>query len=69
MLYDLSLARKGRRLRGEGFFQQDNVTLLNLSITKTYLLEQKIRLLYDPVCAPDLNPIENLPEFDCCKSL
>ena len=39
-----------------GFFSK----IILLSITKKYLLEQKIRLLEHSVCFPDLNPIENL---------
>ena len=61
MLNDLSLAQKWRRLCGEEWiFQQDNAAIHNASITKKYLLEQKIRLLDRPVCSPDLSPIKNL---------
>ena len=61
MLNDLSLAQGGRRLCGEGlFFQQDNTAIHNASITKKYLLEQKIRFLDRPACSPDLSPKENL---------
>ena len=46
MLNDLSLAQVGHRLRREDWiFQQDNAAIHNTSITKQYLLEQKIRLL------------------------
>ena len=41
-------------------FQQDNAAIYSASITKNYLLEQKIRLFDLPVCSPDLSPIENL---------
>ena len=44
----------------EWIFQQDNATIYKASITKKYLLEQKIRLLDHPECSPDLNHIENL---------
>ena len=61
MLNGLSLAQEGRCLSGEEWnFQQDNTALYNASITKKYLLEQKIRLLDHPACSPDLNHIENL---------
>ena len=61
MLNDLSLASEGRRLCGEGWiFQQNNAAIHNGSITKKYLLEQKIRLLDHPPCSPDLNRIGNL---------
>ena len=61
MLNDLSLAQEGCHLCGEEWiFQQDNAGICNASITKKYLLEQKIRLLDDPACSPDLNPLENL---------
>ena len=61
MLNNLSLAREGRGLCGEEWiFQQDNAAIHYASITKKYLLEQKIRFLDHPACSPDLNPIENL---------
>ena len=61
MLNGLSLAQAGLRLCGEKWiFQQDNTAIHNASITKKYLLEQKIRLLDHPECYPDINPIENL---------
>ena len=57
---DLSLAQEEHRLFGkEWIFQQDNAANHYASITK-YFLEQKMRLLYHPVCSPDINPIENL---------
>ena len=43
-----------------GFFKQDNAAIHNATITKKYLLEQKIRLLDHPACSPDLSPQENL---------
>ena len=56
ILNDLSLAQEGCRLCGEEWiFQQDNAAIHNASITKKYLLEQKIRLLDHPA----LNPKEN----------
>ena len=59
MLNELSFAQEGRRLCGEEWiFQQDNAAKHNASITKKYLLEQKIRLRDHPACSPDL--IENL---------
>ena len=61
MLNDLSLAQEGHHLCGEEWiFQPDGAAIYNASITKKYLLEQKIRLLDYPACSPDLNPIENL---------
>ena len=39
-------------------FQQDNATFHNASVTKKYLLEQKIRHLDHPTCSADLNPIK-----------
>ena len=54
ILNDLSLAQEGYRLCGEEFiFQQDNAVIYNASITKTNLLEQKLRLLDHPTCSPD----------------
>ena len=61
MQNDLSLAQEGHHLCGEEWiFQQENAAIYNASITKKYLLEQKIRLLDHPACSLDLNPIENL---------
>ena len=58
---ELSLAQEGCRLYEEkSIFQQDNAAIHNASVTKKYLLEQKIRLLDHPACSPDLSPIENL---------
>ena len=60
MLNNLSLVQEGYHLRGEVWiFQQDNAAIHKASITKKYLLEQKIRLLGHPACYPDLIPIEN----------
>ena len=56
MLNNSSLALEWRRLCGEEWmFQLDNAAIHNTSITKKYLLEQKIRLLDHPSCYPDLN--------------
>ena len=55
-----SCTRRGRLCGEEWIFQQDNAAIHNASITKKYLLEQKLRLLDHPACSPDLNPIENL---------
>ena len=61
LLNDLSLAQEGHRLCGEEWiFRQDNAAIHNASITKKYLLQQKIRLLDHPVCSPDVNHLENL---------
>ena len=61
MLNDLSLVQESCHLcREEWIFQQDNDAILNASIAKKYLLEQKIRLLDQTVCSPDINPEENL---------
>ena len=61
MLNDLFLAQEGCCLWEEKWiFHQDNAAIHNASITKKYLLEQKIRLLDHPVCSPDLSPIEDL---------
>ena len=61
MLNDLSLAQERHCLcKEEWIFQQDNAAINNASLTKKYLLEQKIRLLDYPACSPDFNPIENL---------
>ena len=61
MLNDLSLTQEVRRLCGEEWiFQQGIAAIHNASMTKKYLLEQKIRLLHRPACSPYLNPIENL---------
>ena len=61
LLNDLSLTQEGCRLCGEKWiFQQDNAAIYNASITKKYLLEQKIRLLDHPAYSPDFNPLENL---------
>ena len=49
MLNDLSLTQEDRHLCGEEWiFQQDNAAIHNESISKKYLLEQKIRLLDPP---------------------
>ena len=61
MINDLSLTQEGRHLyKEEWIFQQDNAAIHNASIAKKYLLEQEIRLLDQPACSPDLNPIEIL---------
>ena len=61
MLNDLSLAQEECRLCGEEWiFQQENTAIHNASITKKYLLEQKIRLRQHPAYSSDINPIENL---------
>ena len=61
MLNDLFLAQERRCLCGEGWiFQQDNAAVYIASITKKYLLKQKIRPLDHQVYPPDVNPIENL---------
>ena len=61
MQNDLSQAQEGCHLcREEWIFQQDNAAIHNASITKKYLLVQKIRLLDHPACSLDLNPVENL---------
>ena len=60
MLNDLSLTQEEHCLGGkEWIFQPDNAAIHIASITKKYLLEQKIRLLDNPVCSSDDNPIEN----------
>ena len=60
MLNDLSLEQECCLWGEQWIFQQDNTAIHNASITKKYLLEQKIRLLHHPACSPDHNPIENL---------
>ena len=66
MLNDLSLAQ-GHRLCGrEWIFQQDNVATHNASITKKYLLGQKIRLLDHLACSPNYRKFVRI---DCCKGL
>ena len=61
MQHDLSLEQEGHHLYGEEWiFQQDNSAIHNASITKKYLLEQKIRLLDHLVCSSDHSPIKNL---------
>ena len=61
MINDLTLAKEGRRLHGEVWiFQQDNAAIHDASITKKYLLEQKITLLDHPASPPDFNPLEKL---------
>ena len=57
MLNDLPLTWEGRRLcEEELIFQQYNAAIDNASITKKYLLGQKIRLLDHPACSSDINP-------------
>ena len=59
-LNNLSLAQEGCHLCGEEWiFQQDNAAIHNESITKKYLLEQKIKLDHS-ASFPDINTIENL---------
>ena len=59
MLNDLSLVQEGHHLCGEEWiFQQDYAAIHNASVTKKYLLEQRIRLLDHPARSPDFNPIE-----------
>ena len=61
MLNVLSLAQEGRRQCGEErIFKQDNAAIHIASVTKKYLLEQKIRLLNHPACCLNINPTENL---------
>ena len=61
MQKDLFLAQEEHRLCEEELIvQQDNAASHNASITKKYLLEQKIKLPGNPACSPDLNPIEKL---------
>ena len=61
MLNDLSLTQEGHCLCGEEWiFQKDNAVIYNASITKKYLLEQKIKLLDHSASSPEVNPIENL---------
>ena len=54
----------------DGFFQQDNAAIHNASITKTYLLEQKIRLL-DQQCVPQtflINSVFHKPSWQAACS-
>ena len=61
MLNDLSLVQEEHRLCGEEWiFQPYNSTIHNASIKKKYLLELEIRIIDQPVCSTDLNPIEIL---------
>ena len=61
MLNNLSLAQERCRLCGEKWiFRQYHAAIHNASITKKYLVEQKITFLDYPACSPDLNPLENL---------
>ena len=61
MLNDLSLSQEERHLCGEEWiFNQDNASIHNASITKKYLLRQKIRLFDHPACSACINAIENL---------
>ena len=58
MLYDLSLPQEEPRLCWEEWiFQEDKAAIHNASVTKKYLLEQRIRLLDNPACSPDISPI------------
>ena len=52
-----------RLYKEKWIFQQDKAAIHNASITKKYLLKQKIRLLDHSACSPDLNPIENLLDW------
>ena len=65
MLNDLSLAQNRRRLcREEWIFQQDNAAIHNASITKKYLLEQKIRLIDQSACFQSYRKFVGI---DCSK--
>ena len=46
--------------KGVIYVEKNGFFIKNESLTKKYLLEQKIRLLDHPVCSQDLNPIESL---------
>ena len=68
MLNDLSLAQKERHVWWEKWiFQQDNAAIHNASITKKYLLEQKLRLLDVIASSLGFSPIENLWELIVVK--
>lgn len=41
-------------------FQQDNATIHNARLTKDFFQENNVALLDQPVCSPDLDPIENI---------
>ena len=70
MQNDLSPAQEGRLLCGEEWiFQQDNAAIYNASITKNYLLKQKIGLLDHPACSSGRNPVKTFMGIDGCKSL
>ena len=70
ILNDLSPAQAGHRLCGEELiFQQDNAAIHNASITKIYLLEQKVRLLDHPAFSPGHQSHIKFVGIDCCKSL
>ena len=67
MLNDLSLAQEEHRLFGEEWiFQQDNSAIHNASITKKYLLQQKIRLFNYPACSQSYRKFVGI---NYCKSL
>ena len=60
ILNDLSLTQERCLCGEEWIFQQEKAAINNASLTKKYLLEQKIKHLDHPACSLDLNPIENL---------
>ena len=68
MLNDLSLTQEGHHLCGEEWiFQQDNAAIHNASITKKYLLEQKIRILDHPSKLSRPPSDRKFVGIDCCK--
>ena len=67
MLNYLSLAPEGHCLCGEEWiFLQDNAAIHNVSITKKYLFERKIKLFDHPACSQSYRKFVGI---DCSKSL
>ena len=61
MLQNASMMTEGPRLCGDGWlFQQDNAAIHRARHTLTFLQENRVNLLRQSECSPEMNPIENI---------